>query len=454
MVSDRPSTTRRGFLATSAVLFGAGCASPSNVDEPGGRQTMTEPTATRTAAPTDTGTATRTEEPTETPDPAENRLHDTQPSVNPEYMGRFIPGGRMVDNFEDLTRWTVEEGGELRADAGRKFAGVQSLRYEGTGRVVLSGDYRADPIDIEGEDLSFGAFFDKPDDRQPRFYLTARAPDYDNRVVFTHPYISGKDAGWQRIDIAPMETYGNPDLTDVRELRLSMNVNAGSTARFWFDDLRAHDKPDTGKVIFRFDDGHLLQYEDYYPVLDERDYQGLFSVVKQNFGNKDRVTVKQALELQDAGWDLVNHMTEHQNVTELSNSELRRDIREMDDMFDQYGFERGTDMHTYTYGAYSGRTLDVMKDHFEVAFGGGAPTNYKLTNPMVVGSFDAETGIEATESMLDRAAKHRSLLVLMFHDGYDRAEFERIVDYVAAEDRLEVITGTDLKEDLAKRNGN
>lgn len=107
----------------------------------------------------------------------------------------------------------------------------------------------------------------------------------------------------------------------------------------------------------------------------------------------------------------------------------------------------------HTYGAYDGRTLDVVKDHFEVAFGGGAPTNYNLTNPMIVGSYNAEAGIDSTKRMLDRAANHRSLLVLMFHNRYDREEFEQIVNHIAHEDRLEVITGTDLKRRLAKRSG-
>lgn len=448
MVSDRPSTTRRTFLATSGALLGAGCASPTNVDE---SNTATRTTTKTTSTPTETATETDAE--TETPTPADGRRVDTDPSVTPDYMGRFIPGGRMVDNFEDLTRWTVKEGGELKADPGRKFAGVQSLKYEGTGRVVLTGDYRADPIDIEGEDISFGAYFDKPSDGQPRFQLTAYAPDYDNRIVFSHPSLSTKDAGWQRIDIAPRATFGSPDLADVRELRLSMNVSDDSTARFWFDDLRAHPKPEKGKVIFRFDDTHRIQYTDYYPVLAEHDYQGMLSIVKRALGRADRVAVKEALELQDEGWDMINHMTEHQNITELSNAQLERDIAEMNDMFDRYGFERGTDMHTYTYGAYDGRTLDVLKDHFEVAFGGGAPTNYNLTNPMIVGSYNAEAGIDSTKQMLDRTANHRSLLVLMFHDRYDREEFERIVNYIADEDRLEVITGTDLKRRLAERSG-
>jgi len=445
MVNDRPTTTRRKFVATGALLMGAGCVSPTDEsrDQDDKRTTRTpESTPTATEEPTETATEESTES-----EPVEDRTTDVEPDVTPAYQGVFIQSGRTVDNFETLDRWTVRKGGTAEVDTDQRFAGRQSLSYEGTGRTVVVGDYRANPIDLTDEDISLAAKFEEPIDVQPTFYVVGEAPDHDNQVLFGTPYDGNKAAGWQRFDLAPIDTDGDPDLTDIRELKLVVNASDDTAVKFNVDDLRAHPKPDSGKIIFRFDDSHERHYTDYFPVLQDHGYSAIEAVVKQSVGHSDRLSVQQLLELQEAGWDLCNHTTKHQNIRHLSDGELRRNVREMNDWFDQYGIEQGTDMHVYTFSAYDGQSLDVLSEHFEMAFGGGGATNYSLTNPLTVNSFNAESGIEETKELLDRVASNRSLAVLMFHDEFSRAEFREIVEHVAAnDDRLDVISGSDLKE--------
>lgn len=448
MVNDQPTTTRRKFVATGALLMGAGCTSRTDGSEDQDGKRTSEPTTTTTEEPTETATEESAESESE---PVEDRTADLKPNVAPAYQGAFVQSGRTVDNFETLDHWTVRKGGTAEADADHRFTGTTSLAYEGTGRTVVVGDYRADPLDLTDEDISLAAKFDEPIDTQPTFYVIGEAPDHNNQVLFGTPYDGNKAAGWQRFDLAPVDTDGDPDLTDIRELKLVVNPSDDTTVKFNVDDLRAHPKPDRGKVIFRFDDSHECHYTDYFPVLQEHGYPGIEAVVKQSVGHSDRLSVQQLLEFQEAGWDLCNHTTKHQNIRHLSDDELRRNIREMNDWFDQYGIEQGTDMHIYTFGAYDGQSLDVLSDHFKMAFGGGGATNYSLTNPLTINSFNAESGIEDTKELLDRVASNRSLTVLMFHDGYSRSEFREIVEHVANDDRLDVISGSDLKEHVYPR---
>lgn len=148
--------------------------------------------------------------------------------------------------------------------------------------------------------------------------------------------------------------------------------------------------------------------------------------------------------MQDAGWDLCHHTTDHQNITQLSPAELRRDIEAMSDWFAANGIERGTDMYAHTYGAYDAKSLDVLGEYFAVGFADGRTTNYSVIAPLTVGGFNAEKG------MIDRVAEHRSLGVLMFHKQYSRAEFRELVEYVASKgDSIDVISGSDLRDHLA-----
>ncbi len=447
MASDRP--TRRKFVIASAVALAAGCNSPATTggDAP-------DPTPTATPGTPTTPDATETPEPTETPeatpDPAEDRTVEQRPNVNPAYQGRFITTGRVVDNFENLARWEARNGGRLVADGVTHFAGLQALSFEGRGRAELVADYSDDPVDLTDSSLSFAANFQRPNDEEPTFYLFADAPDASNRVVFSTPYTGVKRAGWQRIDIPVVDTVGSPDLSDVRTIRIGATAADNGRISFHLDDLRAVPRPDRGKLIFRFDDSHALHYDEYFPVLEEYGYPGIEAVVKNNIGNADRLTVEDLHAMQDAGWDLCHHTTDHQNITTLSPAELRRDIEAMSDWFAANDIERGTDMYVHTYGAYDAKSLDVLGDHFAVGFADGRTTNYSLTNPLTVGGFNAEKGMDRTKGMIDRVAEHRSLGVLMFHEQYSRAEFRELVEYVARKgDSIDVISGSDLRDHLA-----
>ncbi|WP_254534522.1 polysaccharide deacetylase family protein [Halomarina litorea] len=448
MASDRPRTTRRAFLATGALVLGAGCSSTSNVsDDPA---TTTAPTTTE--APTETSTPEPTEEPeteeTETDSGPTPRTEEQPANVNPAYQGTFTRHGRMVDNVEDLSRWGTANGGTLVADIVTKFSGTQSMHFEGTGRSVIYGDFEDDPIDLSDSDVSLAMNFHEPSNATA-VYLIAQAPDPDNLVMYKR-FLNGKrDIGWERQDLAPTSVVGDPDLSEVTRLLVSVVADDGQPVSFHLDDIRAHPKPEKAKVIFRFDDTQASHYDDYYPVLNEYGYPGIEAVVQTNVA-PSRLSHEKLQELQSSGWDLCNHTTKHQNITELSEAELRADIEEMDEWFADHDMAAGDDMHILTYGAYDGASIDVLSEHFDLVFGGGSPTNYNLTNPMSVGSFDAEHGIEATKDMIDDVVEHQSLLVLMFHNKYSREEFAEIVDYVAAnDDKLDVISGSDLRDHLA-----
>lgn len=448
MNGKKSTTTRRAFLATSALLLGAGCVERSGA---AGDQTPAATPTTTARAPSPTET-TPTESTDQKPLTVEDRTTDLDPDVTPLYQGAFIADGDTLDNFENLESWNVRKGGRIRADSTRRFTGTQSLTYEGTGRTIIGGEFQADPLDLREADLSLAARFQQPADRQPTFWVIGEAPDHENQILFKTPYAADKQTGWQRYDLAPCETQGSPDLADIRRLKIAVHPSDDVPVKFNIDDLRAHPKPDRGKLVFRFDDSSAIHYDDYFPVLQNYGYPGIEGIVKETVINDHGLSLQEVVELHEAGWDLCNHTTAHHNIRELSDTELRHDIQEMIDWFDRAGIKQRLDMHIHTYGAYDGASLSILDDYFDVAFAGGGATNYSLTNPLTISSFDAESGIEETKALIDRVATHRSLGVLMFHDQYSRAEFAEIVNYVATnEDQLDVITGRDLNKQLRSR---
>ncbi|WP_254546079.1 polysaccharide deacetylase family protein [Halomarina pelagica] len=437
MSPDRRRTTRRAFLATGALALGSGCT--GLVDTESTRPSRTNGSDRTPGGGGGSETGTDAEAETETPDSR---------AVSPPYLGRYFSGGRLVDDMSDLSRWSGE--GTIVADPDVRFGASQSLRYEGRHQMVLIGDYADDPIDLSDAALSFASYFERPANSQPTFTLTAYAPDDDNWVEFGYPYIANKDLRWQRFDLAPTRTKGSPDLSNVTKLVFMMYAGNHRPIRLWLDDLRAHPKPDRGKLIFRFDDSHRHHYTDYFTTLQEYGYPAVEAVVKREIGRRTRLTVPHLHEMQDAGWDLCNHTTAHQNVTEFSEAEFRANIEEMNAFFDDIGITRGTNFLVRPYGAYDGTSITVADEHFDLAFGGSSPTNYALTNPLQVGADDVHGDLESAKELVDLAVEHRSLSIPLFH-RFEGSKFEKLVEYVHRRERageLDVITASDLWEHL------
>lgn len=469
MVDDHPYTSRRTVLASSALLF-SGCmarlSTEGEPEEPGDGTAGNEEADGSSGSSAEGSTDGRDDDSSDSdgsnesdesdaPD-VDDRTADVDPDVDPSYRGSYVRDGRQVDNFELLDHWTVAEGGEVGIDESYRFAGTQSLSYEGTGRTVLVGDYRGDPLDLTDADLSIAANFREGTDEVWKVQVFGEAPDSDNELVWELPYL-GKDVEWQRLNLAPIGAKGDPDPSDVRRLKVVASPSDDrTTLGFNLDDLRAHPKPERGKIVFRFDGCYAVHHEDYFPVLQDHGYPAMEAVSKGSVSvdYEDRLSVQQLYDLDDAGWDLCNRLTSEWDVTEMSEAELRRDVEEMNDWFDGYDFENDGDLFVYPTRTYDGESLAVLDDYFDLAFAVGPldTTNYSLTNPLTVNSFPARYGIEETKAVIDRVANFRSVGVLMFHDEYSREEFEEVVRYVADnDDRLDVVAGRDLADHVRSR---
>ncbi|WP_254547315.1 hypothetical protein [Halomarina pelagica] len=145
-----------------------------------------------------------------------------------------------------------------------------------------------------------------------------------------------------------------------------------------------------------------------------------------------------------------NHHTAHQNITEFSSAALQADIGRTDEFFEECGIPAGRDLHIYPFGAYSGRTMDVLAEHFALTFGGGGSTNYSLTNPICVGSVGIGGDLAGAKALVDLTVEHRSLAIPLVHH-MEPEQFDQLVALVHEQDRmgtLDVVTARDLQTHL------
>ncbi|WP_415379471.1 polysaccharide deacetylase family protein [Halosimplex sp. TS25] len=66
-----------------------------------------------------------------------------------------------------------------------------------------------------------------------------------------------------------------------------------------------------GRLALTFDDGYATDYEDIYPVLDDRDAPASLAIVADWLGEEGRLSVEQLRDLADEGWEVVAHGRRH-----------------------------------------------------------------------------------------------------------------------------------------------
>lgn len=360
--------------------------------------------------------------------------------------------GEPLDDMADLDPWTVT-GGTLTADRDSYATGSQSAHVRaGTdaNRVTVR---RPLPGGIDMSDRNPSLAFHCSGSAPLSVYVQLFAPDGQNRLDLRQAAGHG---GWHRLDPGPTDVVGNPNLTDVRQIGVTV-WTGGEPTDFRIDALRTTEKPDEGYAMFTFDDGPRSQYETGFPVLEEFGYPGVVGVIPDAVGLTGRATLDQLRTLDRAGWDLVSHPQEADPLPAYPAVEQRSAMRDAKLWMLEHGFESGARFVIWPYGAAGAETLDIATDYFYLGFSGGQSTAaVPSTGPLTLNRVNGQD-VERTKRLLEFAAEYRTLAVPMYHRlrahpevGEDVASAADLREVVAHADSLglTVLTASDLWDDV------
>lgn len=422
---------RRTYLATAAATVGiAGCMGSGDSDEPDNETNESE-----TEEPTETEEPEETEEETEEEEENETEEEEEEDG-QPEHAGTF-------DDFEDLSRWTVVAG-DLSADESQSVVGSQSA--------LLEADESQTSVSIARE-------FDSPKDFSdviPGIAATAEEmviPTiqlYDSsgdRIEFRRPI--NADLRFMRYNFGVTDVYGDPDLSDVTELRVVLWTGEKSR-QLWCDDFHFTPRPDTGKVMIQFDDTHDTDYTEGLSTLDEYGYTATTFINPGRVGEDGRLSLEQLEELQDAGWTIGSHSYSHPELTTLSDAEQEAEIADAKQWLVDNGFEEGAEYFAYPFGDYDATTLDLVEEHHEIGFAGGYSVQGYNTNSLLTTRI-GDQNAERARTVLDRTAEMRGISSFFFHrlEGEALSNFEATIEHLHELEQagdLEIITPADLEE--------
>ncbi|MDQ2051491.1 hypothetical protein RBH26_13485 [Natronolimnohabitans sp. A-GB9] len=360
--------------------------------------------------------------------------------------------GEPIDDFEVLDGWTAMiDAGSLEADADDPYAGSQSARLTADEDTEYAAIYRTIPdgLDLRERSLSLAVAFTGRE--QLHLSLELFAPD--SRAVHTmERTLVGPTDRWTRVDFGTTRVDGQPDLSDVREIRLTARRRGTGDGSIdcRFDDLRAVDRPDSGSVMLLFDGSLESHYEIAFERMEEYGYTGVESVIYEALGDGGRLTIDELHELDDAGWDVAARpRTGSQSLPDMSPDEQAEAIERTNAFLESRGFEDGATHFVTPRNVLGPETIDLVREHYETAFRfGGAPNARPLTDPHNVGFFSGTDG-ETTKQYVDYAAEYGELAVLHVEhvgdDGFSEAAFVDLLAHIDATD-VDVVTATDILE--------
>lgn len=198
----------------------------------------------------------------------------------------------------------------------------------------------------------------------------------------------------------------------------------GADIRFWVDDLRTTPAADQGYVMLTFDDAVGSQYENAFPLFEERDMQAVAAVVPDSLNREGRLSIDQLREMRDAGWDISSH-PEGPAFREFEDPDaIQQDIEDAYEYLNNRGFPEGARHMFVPYHNTNEEIVEITREYHELSsYFGGSPNAVPFTDPhhlSRVNMFD----LDAFTSMIDIAAEYNQLAIGLAHGVVPKSEIE------------------------------
>jgi len=386
------------------------------------------------------------EDPTET---------DGVPSLEAAYDSRerFGSPGEGFDDFEDASAWS-SVAGSMSVDEETAFEGEQSLRLTGEdGRnVVVERDVST--TDLSDRDLSFALRTTTPG--EVAVYL--RVVDwYGNEAVLELRRLSYRtpDVDWFRTCPGVFETSEpEPDLTQVERVQVVVSNAGDDDVEVWVDDLRTHEKPDTGYVVLSWDDGKADYYESAAPMHDEFGVPATVAAVPRFTNQSNFMSPDQLVERQAEGDQVVVHESVDNSFHALEPDGLDDLLARNKQWFIDNGLE-GANFVVYPGNNYDAEALEVLSRYHHVGgmnqAGDVNTTGVRGFDPLVLPRTIGHD-LDIARNVVDLVAEHRNCGILNFHDfdvdnTVNQDEYRELLQHIDGKgDDVRVITLDELWE--------
>ncbi|QLD88663.1 twin-arginine translocation signal domain-containing protein [Natronomonas salina] len=311
----------------------------------------------------------------------------------------------------------------------------------------------SEPIDLRGKSLSVSFMAMSPQNH--RLEVQPVAPDQGNLLRLNRTN-TGPLGHWMNLDMGATGERGDPDLSEVYELRLiGRQRSQGQTIDMAIDQIRVLDAPDTGKVMLTWDDCHQ-SHARAFEIMEEFGFAGVDGVITHAVGASSRLDTGQLRQMNSSGWDIVSHPHPQGSGSAVlteenwSESEQREIIENSKNWLETRGFEEGAQYYIAPGNTRDATNMELLREYHEASISyGGGNIGLPVTDPHTVGRVNG-TNLDAIQRYIDLAEKYNQLVAPMWHSIGDspeaditEADFRALLEYINSAD-VEVVTMSDL----------
>jgi hypothetical protein len=201
-----------------------------------------------------------------------------------------------------------------------------------------------------------------------------------------------------------------------------------------------------GAITITFDDGWLTTYTNAFPILREHGLPANVGIYTDAVGWPAYMNESQLRELHDAGWSMVSHTVSHPNLTEVSDAQLLKEIRDSKAWLEERGF-RGSNVFIVPFHEWGERERTLIEEHYDAArgvsynqFSSDTLVEWMPTDPYALTAIEPEflpyttaEGRQILRRYLDRVARSGEYLDVFFHriPDEDLDAFRKLVEIMA-----------------------
>lgn len=233
---------------------------------------------------------------------------------------------------------------------------------------------------------------------------------------------------------------GTPKWSGISALRIAFGTKSGKKASVTLGEISTYSASPMCSIWF--DDGWKTTYTDAFPVMREKGFKGVLSVVSSYVGCPDFCSEADLNDMYANGWDFTNHTDDHRNLSEISAEEAEEEITSCFDYLVSHGYTRAAGNVVPPYCEVTDETDKVISRLALTSRVCYSKYNIlPITDPYHLGFREvfSDTSPETAMQWIDEAIENDLWLVLLFHSiespsdestKYSRENFKKIIDYL------------------------
>lgn len=233
---------------------------------------------------------------------------------------------------------------------------------------------------------------------------------------------------------------GIPNWDQISIVKLAFETADNSTATITLGEISTYDAYPMCSMWF--DDGWKTTYTEAFPVMKEKNFNGILSVIGSHVNYPNFCSETELDTMYDTGWDFVNHTYDHPDLTKLDAQEAEYEIASGQNYLSSHGYTRACANFVPPYSATNDSVNDIIIKYAATSRAACSSYNHlPITDPYRIGFMEvtSDTTLAMVKEWIDYAIKYDLWLVLLFHSiespadvntKYDINSFREIIGYL------------------------